>query len=87
MDPKGFGHEWPHDKLALMVELEASALSLPLRAAMLSVTLPQDMALPAGQGSDVQALWSARVLLQSDPDHIDRLMNYLLAALPAATTP
>jgi hypothetical protein len=35
----------------------------------------------------VNALWAARVLVQSDPGHIDRLMNHLLAALPAAPRP
>jgi hypothetical protein len=87
IDPKGFGRAWPLDKLALMADLEASTLSLPLRAAMLSVTLPADMPLPAGQAGDTDALWSARVLLQSDPGHIDRLMNHLLAALPPAPPP
>jgi hypothetical protein len=87
VDPKGFGREWPQDKLALMADLEATTLSLPLRAAMLSVTLPADMPLPPGQADDVNALWAARVLVQSDPGHIDRLMNHLLAALPAAPRP
>lgn len=86
VDPKGFGREWPQDKLALMADLEATTLSLPLRAAMLSVTLPADMPLPTGQAGDADALWAARVLLQSDPAHIDRLMNHLLAALPATPT-
>ena len=87
IDPKGFGREWPQDKLALMAQLEAATLSLPLRAAMVSVTLPDDMQLPTGQGADVEALWAARVLLQSDPEHIDRLMKHLLTALPAAPKP
>jgi hypothetical protein len=87
IDPKGFGRVWPHDKLALMADLEAATLSLPLRAAMVSVTLPADMALPPGQATDTEALWAARVLLQSDPAHIDRLMNHLLPALNAAPTP
>jgi hypothetical protein len=87
IDPKGFGREWPHDKLALMAELEATRLSLPLRAAMVSVTLPAEMALPAGQGSDADALWAARVLLQSDAAHIGRLMNHLHGALPAPSPP
>lgn len=87
IDPKGFGREWPLDKLALMAQLEAATLSLPLRAAMVSVTLPADMPLPTGQPADVDGLWAARVLLQSDPGHIDRLMNHLLAALPTASTP
>ncbi|MDP3082740.1 MAG: hypothetical protein Q8N44_03470, partial [Rubrivivax sp.] len=87
VDPKGFGREWPQDKLALMADLEAATLSLPLRAAMLSVTLPADMPLPQGQSGELEALWASRVLLQSDPGHIDRLMNHLLAALPAAAPP
>ena len=87
VDPKDFGREWPQDKRALMADLEAKSLSLPLRAAMLSVTLPTDMPLPPGQAGDANALWAARVLVQSDPDHIDRLMNHLLAALPAPSKP
>jgi len=52
-----------------------------------SVTLPPGIALPPAQAGDPAALWQARVLLQSDPAHIDRLMNHLLSALPAASAP
>jgi len=37
--------------------------------------------------TDAEDLWRRRVLLQSDPAHIDRLMNHLLAALTAMPTP
>lgn len=84
VDPKGLARQWPQDKLALVAELESAALSLPVRGALLSVTLPEHMALPVDQRGDIDSLWQQRVLLQSDPDHLDRLMNHLLAALPAA---
>lgn len=40
--------------------------------------------LPADQRGDADSLWRQRVLLQPDPDPLARLMNHLLAALPAA---
>lgn len=88
VDPKGLAREWPTDKLALLAELEAQTrLSVPVRGALVSVTVPPGIALPPGQGGDPDALWRARVLLQSDPAHIDRLMNHLLSALPAGSPP
>jgi len=87
VDPKGLARQWPLDKLALIAELEQAALSLPVRAALLSVTLPEHIALPPQQRHDADALWQQRVLLQSDPAHLDRLMNHLYAALPAPPAP
>ena len=87
VDPKGLARQWPVDKLALIAELEQAALSMPVRAALLSVTLPENIALPETQPTDADSLWRQRVLLQSDPDHLDRLMNHLYAALPATTEP
>ena len=83
VDPKGLAREWPQDKIDLITLLEAKALSLPVRGALVSATLPEGMALPPGTSGDEASLWSARVLLQSAPDHIDRLMNHLRQALPA----
>jgi len=87
VDPKGMARQWPTDKLALIGELEDAGLSLPVRGALLSVTPPERLALPDGVTTDAEHLWRRRVLLQSDPAHIDRLMNHLLAALTAMPTP
>lgn len=87
VDPKGMARQWPTDKLALIGELEDAGLSLPVRGALLSVTPPERLALPDGVTTDAEHLWRHRVLLQSDPAHIDRLMNHLLAALTAIPTP
>lgn len=84
VDPKGFARQWPQDKLALIAELEQASLSLPVRGALLSVTLPERMALPPGQATDAQSLWQQRVLIQADPTHLDRLMDHLRAALAVA---
>jgi hypothetical protein len=86
VDPKGMGRQWPTDKLALIDELESASLSLPVRGALLSVTLPDRMAAPEGMATDADGLWQHRLLLQIDPGHIDRLMNHLLAALAATST-
>jgi hypothetical protein len=53
---------------------------------VVSVTLPDAMGLPPGVAAPADALWSHRVLLQSDPRHIDTLLQHLLAALPATAT-
>ncbi len=87
VDPKGLARQWPVDKIELIAELEARALSVPVRGALLSVSAPDAAALPPGQSGAPDALWSQRVLLQHDPQHLDRLMNHLLAALDAATPP
>ena len=87
IDPKGLARQWPVDKIELIAEFEARALSVPVRGALLSVSAPDAAALPPGQSGAPDALWSQRVLLQHDPQHLDRLMNHLLAALDAATPP
>lgn len=50
-------------------------------------SMPESIALPAGQRTDATSMWQQRVLLQSDPDHLDRLLGHLLAALPAQPSP
>lgn len=82
VDPKGLARQWPTDKLALITELEARSLSVPVRGALVSMSLPDAMAPPPGVAVSTHALWSQRVLLQSDPHHIDTLLHHLLAALP-----
>lgn len=86
VDPKGLARQWPTDKLALIADLEARRLSVPVRGALVSVTLPDAIALPPGVASTADALWSQRVLLQSDPRHIDTLLQHLKAALPTTAT-
>jgi len=82
VDPKGLARQWPTDKLALIAELEARNLSVPVRGALISVTLPDAMALPPGVAPTADDLWSQRVLLQSDPHHIKTFLQHLHAALP-----
>ncbi|MCA3242279.1 MAG: hypothetical protein ING89_13365 [Rubrivivax sp.] len=87
VDPKGLARQWPADKIELIQELETRALSVPVRGALLSVSAPDAAALPPGQSGAPDALWERRVLLQHDPQHLDRLMNHILAALEAAPSP
>ena len=85
VDPKGLALEWPDDKLALLAELEARPLSVPVRGALLTMTPLADIRLPIGIAANAAALWAERVLLQRDPAHIDHLMQRLRAALPPST--
>ena len=85
VDPKGLALEWPEEKLALLAELEARKLSVPVRGALLTMTPLSDIRLPAGISPDAATLWAERVLLQRDPAHIDHLLYRLRDALPSPT--
>ena len=88
IDPKGLARQWPDDKLALIDGLAARKLSLPVRGFLISVTGPDQMALPPGQGSDPAALRAVNVLLQSQPDYIEHILTTLHQALrPASASP
>ena len=81
VDPKGLAREWPQDKIDLIEALELATLSLPVRGALVSGTPLESIAMPPGQPRSAEALWTSRVLLQADPDHIDRLMRHLRSGL------
>ena len=85
VDPKGLALEWPDEKLALLADLEARPLSVPVRGALLTMTPLADIPVPNGIAADAAALWAQRVLLQTDPDHIHHLMLRLRDALPLPT--
>jgi len=85
VDPKGLARQWPADKLALIAELETATLALPVRAALLTSTLPEAIAWPESGLADAEALWRHRVLLTSDGLHISRLLTHLRGALPTAS--
>ncbi|MDP1647647.1 MAG: hypothetical protein Q8M01_05525 [Rubrivivax sp.] len=87
VDPKGLARGWPQDKLDMISDLEVASLSLPVRAALVTATLPEHMALPPGMQATAASLWTARILRQSDAEHIDQLMNHLRAALGAPAAP
>ena len=71
----------------MIADLEAASLSLPVRGALVAATQPEHIALPPGMQATAESLWTARVLRQSDAEHIDHLMNHLRAALRAPATP
>ncbi len=81
VDPKGLVRQWPADKLALIGELQAQPLSLPVRGFLVTASPLQDIALPPGVGADSASLRSQRVLLQADADHIEYLLRDLRDAL------
>ena len=65
--------------------LATRKLSLPVRGFLISVTGPDQMALPPGQGSDPAALRAVNVLLQSQPDYIEHILTTLHQALGQAS--
>ncbi|OGB06814.1 MAG: hypothetical protein A3E25_09690 [Burkholderiales bacterium RIFCSPHIGHO2_12_FULL_69_20] len=87
VDPKGLAMHWPDDKLALIDDLARRSLSLPVRGFLVSVTGPDQMALPPGQGRDAAALKAVNVLLQSDTDYISHILHTLDKALTTASMP